>query len=88
MWTILPALASWPIQAQESRVESNSCIASVAQGCIQGSIAEEVGTPLKGIEVDILPAGKLGDERWDQKKSAWTDSKESMLWAKSYPGSI
>jgi hypothetical protein len=71
---MLAIVAIWPIQAQDSPVISHSCVASVDQGCIQGSIADEVGTALKGIEVDILPAAKIGDERWDQKKSVSTDS--------------
>jgi hypothetical protein len=49
-------------------------MADQGRGCIQGSVADEFGVPLKGIEIEVLPADKVGDDRWDNKKSAWTDT--------------
>jgi hypothetical protein len=83
---MLAIVAIWPIQAQDSPVISHACVATVDDGCIQASIADEVGAPLKGIEVDIFPADKVGDERWDQKKSASTDSQGIYAVGRFIPG--
>jgi hypothetical protein len=71
--TTMLAIAISPIQAQDAH-PSSICRADQRRGCIQGSVGDEFGTPLRGIIVEVLPAEKVGDERWDHRESAWTDS--------------
>lgn len=61
--------------AREKRVDPDSCVASTDGGCIHGTIADNSGKPLKGIEVEVLPADKTGEDRWNSKKDEWTDAK-------------
>ena len=80
------AIAIWPAPAQNAKFKSHLCVAERDRGCIQGSVGDEFGTPLKGIEVEILPADKAGDARWEQKQSGWTDSYGNYYAGRIMPG--
>jgi hypothetical protein len=61
--------------AREVRVDPESCVASTDRGCIHGTVSDNGGKPLKGIEVEVLAADKTGEARWYSKKGEWTDTK-------------
>src|SRR5689334_20679514 len=44
-------------------------------GCVHGTISDNTGKPLKGIEVEVLPTNKTGEARWYAKRSEWTERK-------------
>jgi hypothetical protein len=60
---------------RQVKVDPESCAASTNRGCIHGTVADNGGKPLKGIEVEVLPADKTGETRWYSKKGEWTDAK-------------
>ena len=68
------AAASWPGHAQDTNLSAHLCTADQDRCCIQGSVGDESGAPLKGVEVEVLPVEKVGEDRWNDKESAWTDS--------------
>jgi cytochrome c-type biogenesis protein CcmH/NrfF len=72
--------------ARESRVDADFCVFTPDLGCIHGSVADEAGKPLKGIQIDLLPTDKSGDDRWDEKKTGWTDSQGRYSVARMTPG--
>ena len=61
--------------AGEEKVDPDSCVVSNDSGCVHGTIVDENGTPVKGIEVDLFLADKSGEARWYSRKYAWTDKK-------------
>lgn len=60
--------------AREPRVDPDSCLASLKNGCIHGTIADERGEPIRGIQVEVLPADKTDEERWFSSRYVRTDS--------------
>jgi hypothetical protein len=60
--------------ARETRIDPDSCVASNDNGCVHGTVADENGKPVKGIEVEVLPADKTAEARWSSRKYQWTDS--------------
>ncbi len=61
--------------AGEEKIDPDSCVVSNDSGCVHGTIADENGTPVKEIEVELLLADKTGEARWYSRKYAWTDKK-------------
>jgi hypothetical protein len=59
----------------EEKIDPDSCVVSNDTGCVHGTIADENGTPVKGIEVELLLTDKTGEPRWYSRKYAWTDKK-------------
>ena len=59
--------------AGEEKFDPDSCVVSNDSGCVHGAIAEENGTPVKGIEVELFLADKDGEARWYSRKYVWTD---------------
>lgn len=54
--------------------DPDSCVSNQEAGCIHGTIANSIGNPARGIEVELLPAEKSGSVRWYSRQSKWTDS--------------
>ena len=73
--TVIAVTISLIGTARDPKSDPNSCAASEDKGCLHGTMADENGRPLKGIEVEILWADKTGEARWRSKKSEWTDNK-------------
>jgi hypothetical protein len=61
--------------AREPRVDPDTCVASNGTGCVHGTVTDQAGKALKGIQVEVLPAEKTGEHRWYATKSEWTDAK-------------
>ena len=75
MALVVAALTSLIGYARETRPDPDTCVASIDSGCIHGTVADQAGKPVKGIEVEVLPVEKTGEARWYSKKGQWTDAK-------------
>ncbi len=53
--------------------DPDSCEVSRETGCIHGTVTDESRQPIRGVMVELFPAGSTGDERWRSRKSEWTD---------------
>jgi hypothetical protein len=42
-------------------------------GCVHGIVLDESGSPIRQIEVDLIPIHKTGDARWYGTQTQWTD---------------
>jgi hypothetical protein len=67
-----------PIPATESRPETG--------GLVRGTIVDEADMPVRGIEVELIPANKTGDERWYATKREWTDAVGQYQFSHADPG--
>ena len=46
---------------------------------VHGQVVDDRGLPIKGIEVDLVPSSKTGDEQWSQTVREWTNSQGEYL---------
>jgi hypothetical protein len=54
-------------------IDRNSCQTDAQTGCVHGTVVDENGKPIKGIEVEFIPTFKTGDAQWISTKHEWTD---------------
>ena len=67
-----------PIPANESRPETG--------GLVRGTIVDQEDTLVRGIEVELIPANKTGDDRWYATKREWTEADGQYQFSHVDPG--
>lgn len=55
-------------------------------GAVSGSVVDASNSPIRGIEVELIPLDKAGDQRWHATKSDWTNEQGQYLFSKADPG--
>lgn len=55
-------------------------------GSITGSVADDSDTSISGIEVELMPLDKVGDQRWYATKRDWTNAQGKYVFSKIDPG--
>lgn len=56
------------------------------RGSVTGSVVDEVDAPITGVEVELIPVAKVGDQRWFATKHEWTDAKGGYAFPDVDPG--
>ncbi|MGA2484189.1 MAG: carboxypeptidase-like regulatory domain-containing protein [Candidatus Acidiferrales bacterium] len=73
-------------KAPTAIVNRDSCVADPGSGCVHGTVADESDKPLRGIEVEFVPAYKTGDARWYATRHEWTDEQGKYNFNQLEPG--
>jgi len=55
-------------------------------GSVTGSVIDEVDAPIRGVEVELIPVAKVGDQRWYATKRDWTNAKGGYVFSGVDPG--
>jgi hypothetical protein len=55
-------------------------------GSVTGSLVDDRDAPIRGIEVELIPLEKVGDQRWYATKHDWTNIQGQYIFSGVQPG--
>jgi len=55
-------------------------------GSVTGSLVDDSGASIGGIEVELMPLDEIGDRRWYATKHYWTDAGGQYVFSRVEPG--
>jgi hypothetical protein len=77
---------AWGAYISESTNAGSFDAETQSDGSIHGSLLDESDAPVAGIEVDLMPAQKTGETRWNATQHAWADRLGEYIFRDVEPG--